>query len=780
MKRLFTSFLVFVGLLVCLSPVAFGNGLVISNTTLTGQNTTSQTWQVRFNITWENSWRDNVNNDVVWVFCKWSTTTGVWNHATLNTTGFVTGTGTPITLQVSCDRRGSFISRRDFGNGTLATTAVELQWAYGTDGVSNGATPLLNIYGIEMVYIPGGPFTIGDGDGVSSSSSSSFYAVSQHLPYTIDNLMSPVISATSIVNTVGSPVNFFRIDGDNGLDLNCDGSIVAGTDSASFPTGYLPFYIMKYEITQGQYCDFLNSLTYTQQTARVNNSTNSPGQYAFDGLTTPTSRQTIMVQTAGVSPGTPRVYSTARPDRSSNYLSPMDGMAYSDWAALRPLTELEYEKACRGPLPPSGVNDMPWGSTYNPCYSAVTLVGTENGTETASSTNPGFYSVSVSQGDGGTGPLRAGIMATNSSTNRNSTGNTFYGVCNMGDNLGELYVTLTHVAGRSYRGDHGNGTLLAAGHADAPNWPGANGNSSTTTANVFANTSGCTNTAGFGLKNQGCTPSTSGRGNMASASTTRSATVSFRAGRSALTSDFTVSYPNGSYAAAGTSNSFFGPIMPVGTTYSWSFPSGTPSTSSVANPQVSWSSAGTFNTTLTVTQGSCSATSIVAVPVIAACSSPAILSGTQSWTQCNASYSNSNNATSCGCYDATRIFDGNTTAGCGPSMFGYGGSSCITGGALWVVVDLVSSTNLNGIGIFTYGRAWQGTSNYDVDGVTIESGTSTTGPWTVVGSVYPTKDVNAFQNLIFPPTTSRYWRFSFTNSQDCNLIVNELRFNRCN
>jgi hypothetical protein len=457
----------------------------------------------------------------------------------------------------------------------------------------------------------------------------------------------------------------------------------------------------------------------------------------------------------------------------------MDGMAYSDWAALRPLTELEYEKACRGPLPPSGVNDMPWGSTNNPCYSAVTLVGTENGTETASSSNPGFYSTSVSQGDGGTGPLRVGIMATNSTTNRNSTGNTFYGVCNMGDNLGEFYVTLTHVAGRSYRGDHGNGTLLAAGHADAPNWPGANGNSGTTIANVFANTSGCTNTAGFGLKNQGCTPSTSGRGNMASASTSRSSSTGFRAGRSALTGDFTVSYPNGGYAAVGTSNSFFGPIMPSGVTYSWSFPSGTPSTSSVANPQVSWSSAGTYNSTLTVTQGSCSATSIVAVPVIAACSSPAILSGTQSWTQCNASYSNSNNATSCGCYDATRLFDGNTGAGCGPSLYGYGGT-CVTGGALWVVVDLVSSTNLNGIGIFTYGRPWQGSSYLDVNGVLIETGTSTTGPWTVVGSVYPTKDVNAFQNLVFPPTTSRYWRFSFTNSQGCDLIVNELRFNRCN
>src|SRR5690606_34108325 len=34
--------------------------------------------------------------------------------------------------------------------------------------------------------------------------------------------------------------------------------------------------------------------------------------------------------------------------------------AYVDWAGLRPFTEMEYEKACRGPILPQA-RDYPWG-----------------------------------------------------------------------------------------------------------------------------------------------------------------------------------------------------------------------------------------------------------------------------------------------------------------------------------------------------------------------------------------------------------------------------------
>ena len=44
-----------------------------------------------------------------------------------------------------------------------------------------------------------------------------------------------------------------------------------------------------------------------------------------------------------------------------NQVSFTDGLAYSDWAALRPITELEYEKAARGPSEPIPA-EFVWGT----------------------------------------------------------------------------------------------------------------------------------------------------------------------------------------------------------------------------------------------------------------------------------------------------------------------------------------------------------------------------------------------------------------------------------
>lgn len=735
-----------------------GNGLVISNTSLTGQNTSTQTWQVRFNITWENSWRDNINWDAAWVFCKFRVGTNAWSHATLSTTGFQTGSGTPININVACDQKGAFISRRELGDGTLTATQLEIRWNYGVDGVSNVAVPDVNVFAMEMVYVPSGPFTIGDGNGLNSSSANSFFAVSLHLPYTIDGLLSPNLSAGgNMTNASSSPANFIRIDGDGGLDIDLDGVI----DSAFFPTGYQAFYIMKYEMTQGQYVDFLNLLTYAQQTNRVNNATNVVGQSIVDAsVGTFPGRNTIQVQVAGVNPTTPRVYSTARPDRACGHLVGGDILAYLDWASLRPMTELEFEKACRGNRAPV-LGEYPWANNNNNT-GGVTLSGTENGTETVTDVGRIGYQAAqypISQGDASQGPLRSGIFATASSVSQGSSGGTFYGVMNMGDNLNEPVVTVGNVAGRSFRGNHGDGILHANGHANEGFWPGSNSNTSLTTANPAVSTNGTSSTAaGLGLKsNANCCSdhAISNRAYVTTMSTSRTTSHHLygacRGVRTAFSGDFTYSTSLTGVVVNNPSRFEAGLASP-GTTFSWTFPSGTPSSSTAANPNVTWGSAGTYTVDLAATQGSCTRNAQQQVVVFTNCMPPS----NQSWTQDVTT--TWHNASSSGLYrDPRRLLDGLTS---GNNNFDMCRSTSV-GSPSYVHFDLgVSQT------ISTF-RMWSNpVSNHcssgPVGNFMLRTATSLSGPWTTVFTGTGT-GVDAWQTFTFSPTTSRFWRLEVTS-----------------
>ncbi|MCS7153885.1 MAG: hypothetical protein NZ989_08070, partial [Bacteroidia bacterium] len=67
----------------------------------------------------------------------------------------------------------------------------------------------------------------------------------------------------------------------------------------------------------------------------------SADQVVQRGFTINTNRMHI----AGVWP----TYSTNFPHRAMGNLSYTDLLSYLDWAGLSPMTEFEYEKACRGP-----------------------------------------------------------------------------------------------------------------------------------------------------------------------------------------------------------------------------------------------------------------------------------------------------------------------------------------------------------------------------------------------------------------------------------------------
>ena len=417
---------------------AEANNLAVSAVSVESVSLGQTTAKVQFDISWDNSWRTSINYDAAWVFIKYSTNAGVsWNHATLKAGGtnpadFSGGSGTALDIIVPADKKGAFLRRSAFGSGNVSASSIQFVWDYGTDGVIGTSTVRVKVFAIEMVYIPAGSFYIGSG----GSETAAFY--------TYPTTTNPYLISSESAITVGtSSGNLYYPSTTYGGDQS-------GPIPEDFPKGYAAFYIMKYEVSQGQYVDFLNTLTSTQASARY---PNNNGNY----------RHTI----SGSYPN----YSASRPDRACNYLSWADLCAYADWAALRPFTELEFEKAARGPSVPTP-NEYVWGNTN--ITQAVTISGTEDGTETITTTgaNCNYGSATFSGGDAGQGPLRCGIFATGSST-RISSGGSYYGVMELSGNLWERPVSVGNSTGRVFTGLHGDGVLSGSGYADVTNWPGS-------------------------------------------------------------------------------------------------------------------------------------------------------------------------------------------------------------------------------------------------------------------------------------------------------------------
>ena len=59
-------------------------------------------------------------------------------------------------------------------------------------------------------------------------------------------------------------------------------------------------------------------------------------------------------------PKPPPVYTARLPFRRCIFLGSSDRFSYATWAGLRPMSELEYDKACRGPLHPVPLEEV-WG-----------------------------------------------------------------------------------------------------------------------------------------------------------------------------------------------------------------------------------------------------------------------------------------------------------------------------------------------------------------------------------------------------------------------------------
>lgn len=459
MRHILSSYLI-CSLLVFTWAVSLANNIQVDNVKLTNQNAGSQFTMIQFDLSWENSWRLSVgpsNWDAAWVFAKYRVNNGPWNHATLN---YVNGNAAsdghsqPIgsTITTTSSGVGMFIHRSADGTGTVDWKDIQLRWNYGTDGVGNNALVDVQVFAIEMVYVPEGNFRLGGGNG---SEVGRFHERTTPLDFT-----NPYQITSEAAIPVGViPGNLWYLS-----PATHDAGDQGGPIPAQFPKGYDAFYCMKYEVSQAQWVAFFNHLTAAQQ---VNNDITDLDHRGPN----PIDRNEVDWE------GTGGAY-TSNPYIPMSFPLWGEVLAYCDWAGLRPMTELEFVKACRGPRPVIP-EEYAWGTpdiidpdfTYdllNKNESDELLVNPISGTGNANWWHSAIFE---------DGPYRCGIFAASATIlDRETAGATFYGIMEMSGNLAEMCITIGDPVGRAFKGAHGDGALTTDGEADVNNWPPVVGN----------------------------------------------------------------------------------------------------------------------------------------------------------------------------------------------------------------------------------------------------------------------------------------------------------------
>jgi|SRR5687768_2285880 len=464
--------------IILIAQHALCNNIQVSNVRLTGQNTTDDFTMVEFDITWENSWRysGGPNNwDAAWIFIKYRIGAGLWLHAWLNNSGHISCAATTIENglltpgapfnSTTNPVMGIFLYRASPGSGNFDCQNVQLRWNYGANNLNDNEQIDIKVFAIEHVYVPQAIFKVGSG-GTESGAFYKYPATTN--PFEITSEAAITVSASN--NNLYYP----NSSGSSGDQL--------GPIPASYPKGYAPFYVMKYEISQQSYVDFLNTLTRAQQINRVASDisgTNVTNDYVLTNHYDPIVRNGIACFL--VIPATPSPviffcnldYNNNPPNSindgqniACNHIAWSDFTAYLDWSGLRPMTEFEFEKCARGPVAPVA-NEYCWGNYYIRESESILNAGYPNEILQDSFSNfvkPVNYPTT-------NGPHRCGMLAK-AGTDRSLSASTYYGAMDFSGNLWEQVVSIGAPSGRDFQGHHGNGLLTASGNNDVTSWPG--------------------------------------------------------------------------------------------------------------------------------------------------------------------------------------------------------------------------------------------------------------------------------------------------------------------
>ncbi|MBP6455713.1 MAG: SUMF1/EgtB/PvdO family nonheme iron enzyme [Chitinophagaceae bacterium] len=399
------------------------NNVATSAVTLGPQNAASNFTMINYDISWENSWRTSTNEsnyDGVWLFVKFrKNNTTNWQHATINYVAPGTAAACGHTqaagslIKTSADGKGIWQYRDADGVGAVFFAANSLRWNYGVDGVLDNDSVEVRVFAVEMVNIPQGAFALGSG---STTEANRFRNGAS------DTYMN-ITSEAAITVGLGA-ANIFGYGNSN---------MAAGSIPAAYPKGYNAFWIMKYELSQQSYVDFLNTIDFAAAVDR---------NMGYTGVH-------------------PNITAT-NPEWAADAVGTTDLLSWLDWAAMRPFTEFEYEKACRGANILPVANEYAWGNTNLIHINGIQNAGTASESFTSGHCN---YSSGILNR-----PMRCGAVATITS-NRMQSGASYYGVMELSGNVNERAIAAGYTEGRAFTGLHGNGNLNVTHTYDVANWP---------------------------------------------------------------------------------------------------------------------------------------------------------------------------------------------------------------------------------------------------------------------------------------------------------------------
>ena len=477
---------------------ALANNIQVTSVTLQNIDTTADTANVQFNLSWENSWRVNAgpaNWDAAWVFVKYHTGDLNWKSAALDVVDASHSVPTGATLDMGVNGTrgmGAFVYRSVAGTGNNAWSNLKLKWNYGADGVSDAALVTLDVHAVEMVYIPSSEFSVGD--GVSRAGAADIATL-------IDGTLPVNVAPYRVLNA--GPTATGPVAG----ALSAVG-LAAGTYKAiptTFPNGFDAYYIMKYEGSQGQWAAFVNTtsklpaIAYNYfeilnpqvgaapprdqlQGRQVFFSSDLPAPAIIPGPVPPNPAPTV--------PTRPIVQSKF-PDRAF-ISSEAAALAYLDWSGLRPMTEFEFEKVARGPVAPVP-GEFAWGTadvallTYgSPAAGTLSLSndGLPNEAPAVNYNEAGGNAwvratiLTLPAGGPILGPSRVGMFAKPSYNGptppRIQSGSGYYGVMDLTGNVSELVAKwafpLATVTTLTFVAEHGDGLLATTGLHNVPGW----------------------------------------------------------------------------------------------------------------------------------------------------------------------------------------------------------------------------------------------------------------------------------------------------------------------